>query len=64
LTWVKLSQKRRHSPERSLDIGFNTSHITMMFWFRIAIGIVFFCGALATVRHLFTLNAVEEGIAK
>ena len=49
--------------ERFLDIGYSTAHITMMFWFRIAfsIGVVFFCGVLTTVWHLFNLKPVEEG---
>ncbi len=52
--------------ERFLDIGYSTAHITMMFWFRIAfcIGLVFLCGVLITVRHLFTLKAVEEGASE
>ena len=49
--------------ERFLDIGYSTAHLTMMLWFKIAfgVGIVFFCGVLTTVWHLFTLKAVEEG---
>jgi nitric oxide reductase subunit B len=49
--------------ERFLDIGYSTAHITMMFWFRIAfgIGIVFLCGVLTTVWHLFTIKPLEEG---
>ena len=49
--------------ERFLDIGYSTAHITMMFWFRIAfsIGLVFLCGVLITVRHLFTLKPDEAG---
>ncbi len=49
--------------ERFLDIGYSTAHITMMFWFRIAfcIGVVFFCGVVTTVWHLFTLRPAEEG---
>ena len=52
--------------ERFLDIGYSTAHITMMFWFRVAfaIGIVFLCGALITVWHLFTLKAVEVGASE
>ena len=52
--------------ERILDIGYSTAHITMMLWFRIAfgIGVVFLCGVLTTVWHLFTLRAVEEGTAE
>ncbi len=52
--------------ERFLDIGYSTAQITMMFWFRIAfaIGIVFLCGVLTTVWHLFTLKPIEEGIAE
>ncbi|HEY6871719.1 MAG TPA: cbb3-type cytochrome c oxidase subunit I [Geobacteraceae bacterium] len=52
--------------ERFLDIGYSTAQITMMFWFRIAfaIGVVFLCGVLLTVWHLFTLEAVEEGAAE
>jgi nitric oxide reductase subunit B len=49
--------------ERFLDIGYSTAHLTMMLWFKIAfgIGLVFLCGVLITVWHLFTLQAVEEG---
>jgi nitric oxide reductase subunit B len=52
--------------ERFLDIGYSTAHITMMFWFRVAfsIGVVFLCGVLITVRHLFTLKAVEGGASE
>ncbi|UFS72533.1 cbb3-type cytochrome c oxidase subunit I [Geomonas sp. RF6] len=52
--------------ERFLDIGYSTAHITMMFWFRIAliIGIIFLCGVLTTVWHLFTLKPLEEGTAE
>jgi len=48
--------------ERFLDIGYSTAHITMMFWFRVAfgIGVVFLCGVLITVWHLFTIKPVEE----
>ncbi len=52
--------------ERFLDIGYSTAQITMMFWFRIAfgIGVVFLCGVLTTVWHLFTLKAAEAGTAE
>lgn len=52
--------------ERFLDIGYSTAHITMMFWFRVAfgIGVVFLCGVLITVWHLFTIKPAEEGVAE
>jgi nitric oxide reductase subunit B len=52
--------------ERFLDIGYSTAHITMMLWFRIAlgIGVVFLCGVLITVWHLFTLKGVEAGVSE
>ena len=48
--------------ERFLDIGYSTAHITMMFWFKVALffGVCFLAGTLTTVYHLFTLKPVEE----
>jgi nitric oxide reductase subunit B len=48
--------------ERLLDIGYSTAHITMMFWFKVALffGVCFLAGTLTTVYHLFTLKPVEE----
>jgi nitric oxide reductase subunit B len=48
--------------ERFLDIGYMTAHMTMQFWFKVAIffGIVFLAGVLTTVTHLFTLKPEEE----
>lgn len=47
---------------RLLDIGSSTAHMSMMFWFKIALffGVIFLTGALATVFHLFTLRPAEE----
>jgi len=44
--------------ERLLDIGYSTAHISMMFWFRVAlvIGVVFLAGLIITAWHLFTLQ--------
>jgi len=48
--------------ERFLDIGYSTAHITMMFWFKIALffGVCFLAGVVTTVYHLFTLKPVTE----
>jgi nitric oxide reductase subunit B len=48
--------------ERFLDIGYMTAHSTMMFWFKIALGIGawFLAGVLMTVWHLFTLRPAQE----
>jgi nitric oxide reductase subunit B len=47
--------------ERFLDIGYMTAHSTMMFWFKIAlgIGVWFLAGVLMTVWHLFTLRPAQ-----
>lgn len=48
--------------ERLLDIGYMTAHMSMMFWFKIALGIgaVFLAGVLMTVVHLFTLKPAAD----
>jgi nitric oxide reductase subunit B len=48
--------------ERVLDIGYMTAHGTMMFWFRIAlgVGVWFLAGVLMTVWNLFTLRPEQE----
>lgn len=47
--------------ERFLDIGYMTAHSTMMFWFKIALGlgVWFLAGVLMTVWHLFTLRPAQ-----
>jgi len=49
--------------ERILDIGYSTTHMAMMFWFKVVLffGVIFLCGTLLTVYHLFTLKKVSEG---
>jgi len=44
--------------ERMLDIGYSTAHISMMFWFKVALffGVIFLVGVLTTAWHLFTLK--------
>ena len=44
--------------ERLLDIGYMTAHMSMMFWFKIAIfiGFVFLAGVVTTVYHLLTIK--------
>ncbi len=48
--------------ERFLDIGYSTAHITMMFWFKVALffGVCFLAGVVTTVYHLFTLKPALE----
>jgi nitric oxide reductase subunit B len=48
--------------ERFLDIGYMTAHLTMMFWFKIALffGVCFLAGVITTVYHLFTLKPALE----
>jgi nitric oxide reductase subunit B len=48
--------------ERFLDIGYSTAHITMMFWFKVALffGVCFLGGVITTVYHLFTLKPALE----
>jgi nitric oxide reductase subunit B len=50
--------------ERFLDIGYMTAHLTMMFWFKIALffGVCFLAGVITTVYHLFTLKPDQENI--
>jgi nitric oxide reductase subunit B len=52
--------------ERFLDIGYSTAHLTMMFWFKIALffGVCFLGGVVTTVYHLFSLKPAPEMIKK